>query len=104
MYFADWFGPGRKEELTVLDGATGVECDRRVIESFYDGVYLSWNIQGDLRFVIHSLNDFNAVLSGLFFDPPAPEIRIASPEDNTTVVLPAEIPLEAEALSGFEIR
>ncbi|HEY6226611.1 MAG TPA: Ig-like domain-containing protein, partial [Verrucomicrobiae bacterium] len=100
LYFADWFGPGRKEEVTVLDGATGVECDRRVIESFYDGVYLSWNIQGDLRFLIHSVNDFNAVVSGLFFDPPAPEIAIATPADNSVVILPAAIPLEANVVTN----
>jgi hypothetical protein len=75
LYFLDWFGPGRLEQVQILDAVSGVELDRRTTGPFTDGVYLSWNVRGDVRAVIQSLNDFNTVVSAAFFDPAAPEIN-----------------------------
>jgi glucose/arabinose dehydrogenase len=70
LYFQDWLGPGRAEKVELFDVATGKLLDQQSVTSFYDGAYLNWNVQGDLRAVIRSLNDYNTILNAIFFDPP----------------------------------
>jgi hypothetical protein len=70
LYFLDWFGPGRSEQIRLLDAASGEMLDQRTVSSFYDGSYFVWNIEGSVRVVIQSLNDYNTIVNALFFDSP----------------------------------
>ena len=44
----------------------------RRISSFTGGVYLDWEVSGNVVITVTRLAGPNAVLSGLFFDPPRP--------------------------------
>jgi hypothetical protein len=52
----------------VIDPASGTVLDTRTISSFHNGIYLSWNVSGHVRFRVTCLSGANAVVSGLFFD------------------------------------
>ena len=69
-YFLDWDTTGRSERIDVLDPATGAVLDTRTVSSFHTGTYLVWNLSGHVQLRITRLGGANAVLSGLFFDPP----------------------------------
>jgi hypothetical protein len=71
LYFLDWDNAGRSERVDVLSSA-GEVLDSRIVTSFSGGQYLVWNISGNVTFRITSLAGPDAVLSGLFFDPPSP--------------------------------
>ena len=70
LYFLEWNKKGRSERIDVLSSA-GQVVDSRTLSSFNGGEYLVWNIAGNVTFRMTCLAGTNAVLSGLFFDPPA---------------------------------
>ena len=45
--------------------------DTESISSFVNGVYLDWKVSGDLVIKISRTAGNNAVLNGVFLDPPA---------------------------------
>ena len=68
LYALDWDLGGRSELIQVFDTAKGTLLDSHSLDGFSHGVYLSWNIQGNVTFVVSNLtNSPNAVLSALFF-------------------------------------
>src|SRR5262249_28041534 len=72
LYLLDWdsgLGP-RSERVDVLDGSTGAVLDSHTVSSFSGGQYLVWNLAGRLRLQVTNVGPRNAVVSGLFFDPP----------------------------------
>jgi hypothetical protein len=71
LYFVDYDTKNRKQTVEILDAITGQTLDKRVIETFDRGRYLSWKIQGGLKVMIRKLAGNNAVISGVFLDPEA---------------------------------
>ncbi len=71
LYFLDWDNKGRSEQVQISDAGTGTVLDTKTISSFTSGVYLDWMVSGNVVIKITRLAGPNAVLSGLFFDPPA---------------------------------
>jgi len=69
FYCLDWDFVNRSQTITVQD-ANGVTLDTRTVGNFGGGQYLVWNLSGSVRIVITQTAGINAVLSGLFFDPP----------------------------------
>ncbi|MBI4661783.1 MAG: VCBS repeat-containing protein [Verrucomicrobia bacterium] len=75
FYLLDWDRKGRVEEIEVLDQA-GRLLDNRFIQSFEEGKYLKWDIQGHVTIRFTARGADNAVLSGLFFDAgPSPTVK-----------------------------
>ncbi len=68
LYFLDWSKSGRVEQVQIADAATGTVLDTRTISSFAGGVYLDYNVSGDIAITITNQAGPNAVLNGLFFD------------------------------------
>ena len=63
----------RTEELQVLDGDTGAPLwDSGVFTNFSGGVYYTWAITGHVKIQVfnHATNGRDAVINGVFFDPP----------------------------------
>jgi hypothetical protein len=82
LYFLDWDGMGREQHVELIDTATGNILDSRVVSAFSGGAYLSWNLKGEVVARIHPLRG-NAVVSGIFLDPPgSPAPAAQSPEFN----------------------
>jgi len=67
LYAVDWDNASRTEMIQVIDTATGKVLDSRSIASFRNGVYLVWNVTGNVTFKVVNTSSTNAVLSGLFF-------------------------------------
>jgi hypothetical protein len=59
----------RAEQIDVIDPATGQVLDTRQLSNFSSGVYLAWNVSGSVTFKVTCTAGYNAVISGLFFDP-----------------------------------
>ena len=69
LYLLDWDGRGRDE--TVQVSADGSLLDARTVSSFGNGVWLAWNVSGDVNISISYLGGLNVVASGIFFGPAA---------------------------------
>ena len=72
---------GRSESIEVLNAANGaVLYSPQTVSSFSGGEYLSWNLKGDVDFVITDVTGASAVVSGIFFAPdPPPAALPAAP-------------------------
>ena len=57
--------------------------DTETVSSFHQGLYLIWTISGDVRITITPLAGANAVLSGLFLDPPPTTASLVSTDTTT---------------------
>ena len=56
------------ERIDLIDNVTGNVLNTRTLSGFQNGVYLTWNVTGNVRIVVTNLNPAtNAVASGLFF-------------------------------------
>jgi hypothetical protein len=69
IYALDWddYLGGRSERVDLIDDATGAVLDSQSIRSFQNGVYLVWNVTGNVTIrVTNLIPGGNAVLSGLF--------------------------------------
>jgi hypothetical protein len=71
LYALDWDGNnGRSEKMAISDANTGAVLDTETVSKFSGGVYLDWKIAGHVVIKVTRLAGANAVLSGLFIDPP----------------------------------
>jgi hypothetical protein len=68
FYFLDATSSGRQQRIDVVDRNTGAVLDTRSIANFANGVYLTWEIAGNVSIRL-SPTAVNAVASGIFFDP-----------------------------------
>ena len=68
LYFLDWDRLARSQRVEVLDAQSGAVLDTRTVNNFPNGVYLSWNLKGAIRFRFTKLTGPNAVVNGIFFD------------------------------------
>jgi len=72
LYFLDWdSGGARTQRIDISDQATSTILDTRNISSYNNGLWLVWDINGHVVVTITNTNgSSNAVISGLFFQPP----------------------------------
>jgi len=70
IYALDWDSSVRVQQVQVLDTATGTVLDNRTLSSFNGGEYLAWDIAGNVTIRFTKVAGANAVMDGLFFDPP----------------------------------
>jgi hypothetical protein len=67
FYFFDATSSGRQQRVDVVDRSTGAVLDTRPLANFSSGVYLTWEIAGDVSIRL-TPTAVNAVASGIFFD------------------------------------
>ncbi len=72
LYALDWDNRGRREQIQISSAATGAILDTETISNFSGGVYLQWNVIGNVIITVKSLAGPNAIVDGLFVDPPTP--------------------------------
>ena len=70
LYFLDWDSNSRSESVTLSYPVTGTVLSYETVSSFHSGAYLDWTVSGNVLITITRTAGVNAVLSGLFFDPP----------------------------------
>jgi hypothetical protein len=71
LYLLDWDHQGRSERVDVLDAASGNVLNTQTVSNFSGGEYVVFTVSGHVQFKLTNLAGPNAVLSGLFFAPPA---------------------------------
>ena len=71
LYFVDWDNKGRSEQVQISNASTGTVLNTQTISSFTNGVYLDWQVSGNLLITITREAGANAVLNGLFLDSTA---------------------------------
>ncbi len=84
LYVDDFDSQGRSEQIQIISATTGTVLDTRTISSFSAGVYLKWTLSGNVVIKVTDLAGPNAVLNGLFFDPPTSSSTYLSGSDTTT--------------------
>ncbi|HVK59626.1 MAG TPA: hypothetical protein VM735_12655, partial [Candidatus Kapabacteria bacterium] len=67
LYFLDWDHSGRRQTLEIFHSDTGALLTTRSIETFQNGTYLVYDLQGRVTLRLRPQVG-NAVLSGIFFD------------------------------------
>jgi hypothetical protein len=68
LYFLNWDGLGRSEQVQISDAASGAVLSTQTVSSFQSGVYLDYAVSGNVVITITDVGGKNAVLSGLFFN------------------------------------
>ncbi len=71
LYCLDQDNGSRFETIQVKSSSTGAVLDTHSISYFTFGQYLIWNVTGHVQFVVTQTSGANAVVSGIFLDPPA---------------------------------
>ena len=84
IYCVDWDSSGRKQTVSILDGATNAVLDSQNVSSFQNGKYLVWNLTGHVILRVTNTSAANTVVSGLFFDPSNfdPSNTVATPTNS----------------------
>ncbi|MFN0166066.1 MAG: beta strand repeat-containing protein [Bryobacteraceae bacterium] len=72
LYNLDWDTTNRVQTIDILDAVSGAVLDTRSVSAFNGGKWLSWNLSGHVLIRVTRTGGINAVVSGIFFDPPAP--------------------------------
>ncbi len=71
LYFVDLDRKGRRQSLDLLDLFTRkLIAPTRIYAGFEGGVYAVYNCDRSVRLRVNQIRGDNAVLSGIFFDPP----------------------------------
>jgi pimeloyl-ACP methyl ester carboxylesterase len=71
LYLLDWDSTARSETISILDANTDAVLDTETYSGFHNGEYASWNVQGQILIQVTKTGGSNAVVSGIFFDPPS---------------------------------
>jgi hypothetical protein len=70
FYFVDFDNANRKQRVDLIDPNTGFVLDSTELSQFRNGVWLRYDIQGNVTVRVTRLEGSNAVLSGVFYDSP----------------------------------
>ncbi len=71
LYVVDYDKGNRSEQIQLSDAGTKTVLSTETVSGFAGGAYLNWTISGNVLITFTNAGKSNAVLSGLFFDPPS---------------------------------
>ena len=71
LYLLDYDANNRSEQIQLSNAGTGAVLDTENVSNFAGGVYMNWTISGNVLITFTHQTGYNAVVSGLFFDPAA---------------------------------
>jgi hypothetical protein len=67
LYALDYDRAGRSETVQIVDSSTGNILNSQVLSNFSNGVYLIWDISGQVKINVIQSAGPNSVISGIFF-------------------------------------
>ncbi len=70
FYFLDWERAGRQQKVEVFDQGTGNLLHSQTISNFGNGLYLTYNLKGNIRMRVSRIAGPDCVMSAMLFDPP----------------------------------
>eukprot|EP00051_Salpingoeca_urceolata_P007666 m.99502 g.99502 ORF g.99502 m.99502 type:complete len:904 (-) comp15337_c0_seq2:214-2925(-) len=69
LYFCDWFRQGTRQVVEARDPLTReLVAPTQYVTGFENGTYVSWQVEGGIRFRINQLRNGDASVSALFLD------------------------------------
>ncbi|HVK59328.1 MAG TPA: fibronectin type III domain-containing protein [Candidatus Kapabacteria bacterium] len=68
LYFVDFDNGNRRQRVEILNASTGAVLDSTELSDFRNGVWLRYDIKGNVKIRVTRLAGANALLSGVFFD------------------------------------
>ncbi|MHC1769494.1 MAG: chitobiase/beta-hexosaminidase C-terminal domain-containing protein [Verrucomicrobiia bacterium] len=71
FYCVDWDTAARRQTIQILEAGTGAILNTQSLSDFRGGQYLVWNLAGHVVIRVTRNQGMNAVVGGLFFDPPS---------------------------------
>ena len=72
LYAVDWSGNNSPvEKFQITSAATGALLSTVTLQSFARGTYIQWRLTESVVITVTNLAGPNALLSGIFFDPPS---------------------------------
>ena len=92
LYALDYDDLGRSEQIQIQNASTGAVLDTSSISNFANGVYLQWDVSGDVVITVRCTAGKNAVIGGLFIDPdPAAGAAASAIESATSASAPGTV-------------
>jgi hypothetical protein len=86
LYMTDYDAMGRVQTVQVIDNATSQVLSTQTVSNFANGIWLIYNISGNVTFRFTATAGPDALLSGLLIDPStAPNPTAAHPDTATLV-------------------
>ncbi len=82
LYAVDYSNQNRAETIQIADPSTNNTLDSESLANFSGGVYLLWNITGQVQINVTSTAGPNAVISGVFFGNGGTSISSSSGSGN----------------------
>ena len=79
LYALDWDTQGRAETIQITDTVSGAVLDTRNISNFGNGIYVIWNISGNITINVTLTSGPNPVISGVFLGGAVQTIMSVSP-------------------------
>jgi hypothetical protein len=71
LYLCDFDSGGRAETISIVDALSKAVLSSQSFSSFVGGAYQAWEIKGHVQIEAVHTSGVNAVVNGIFFDPPA---------------------------------
>jgi len=72
LYLLDWDSTIRTTRVDILDASNQQVLATQNVTGYHNGVHLKWDLRGRVIIRLTNTGSSNTVISGLFFDPPAP--------------------------------
>ena len=69
LYAVNWDALPRPQTFTITDAVTGAVLSTETLSTYSDGVWLVWNISGNVVITVANTGSPNSVVSGIFFSP-----------------------------------
>jgi hypothetical protein len=87
--------------VEIRDAVSGAVLDSRTVSAFAGGQYWRWTLSGHVTMKVTMTSAPNAVVSGLFFDPPTasstPVVTVTAPGEGAAFTAPATLTVTATA-------
>jgi sugar lactone lactonase YvrE len=84
LYLLDWDSTSRAETISIVDANSNTVLDTEKYSFLENGKYAVWNITGHVLIQVTKTGGSNAVVSGIFFDPPQTGFATFVGSDSTT--------------------
>jgi hypothetical protein len=109
LYLLDFDCASRTESISILDAGSKAVLDTESFSSLDQGLYASWNVTGQVLVQVTETGNSHAVVSGVFFDTPAPISPIVPAPDTwnqmTIGSLPANVlASEPASVTSFQLE
>jgi hypothetical protein len=106
IYCVDADRLGRKQQVSIVDQGNNSVLDSRLLTNFEEGKYLVWNVRGAVKVRVQCMGPADAVVNGIFLDPPSEPhtVALTSPVDGEAFTAQTNVLLAATVVPLSSVR